>query len=165
MRSFRDMQNTCTSVYFEGYFIYKDKRGGDFFKCNDKSSCCGALHISPCVHAVILCGFMWGAHHNIIVLCMSWKASHKINRLNWFTIVFRNFYMWHCVKLDFRIIFMILKNFPGITNQCSVNKAFVAFQNKAAVGKWFWQFFEPTCANARWAHMHHFASVTKITGH
>ena len=26
-------------------------------------------------------------------------------------------------------------------------------------------FFEPTCANARWAHMHRFASVMKITGH
>ncbi len=25
--------------------------------------------------------------------------------------------------------------------------------------------FEPTCANARWAHMHHFASVSKITRH
>ncbi len=23
--------------------------------------------------------------------------------------------------------------------------------------------FEPTCANARWAHMHHFASVQKMT--
>ncbi len=25
--------------------------------------------------------------------------------------------------------------------------------------------FEPICSNAQWAHMHHFASVTKITGH